>query len=955
MNNFQQQVSFIWGIADLLRDSFKRGKYQDVMLPFTVLRRIDCVLAPTKERVLRRCAELRDKLENPYRQLCRASGFAFYNTSRYAFETLLDDAPHLAHNLRAYINGFSENMREVLEKFDFNNTIAKLHEAGLLFLVMERFKNVDLHPDTVSNLEIGYIFEELVRKFNEALNENPGEHFTPREVIRLMVNLILAQDQDALSRNHISRTVYDPCCGSGGMLTIAKERIQEVNPNAQVFLFGQEVNPETFALCRSDLLMKSKDGRDADNIKFGSTLSDDQLAGQGFDYLLANPPYGKDWKRDQAAVQAESDRGYTGRFGAGLPRISDGQLLFLQHMLGRMKPVDSGGSRVAIIMNGSPLFTGDAANGAFFADTAAGYLCDLPARLSTGYVDGEHGSVWATRELLQAITPYCSADCLARLEQTILEYYSAWERTPGAQAHLGYAQLALLDAVDPVRRSAAASARLREWQRKFKQTEVSAPRGMQVQAVPSPIPVTVAEKMTEDQWLSAIAKYSDDRPRFERGKDGHIVGGALELSRVLEERVTAEPERFHRLMLRFPSATHPIYFGAVLDGLAKTPVTLDMVASATAHCHRLPGRPVGRSIVRLIEKMARETVPDGLLEILGWYAIEDPDPDKEYWRTQAGSGNVCYGGDIAMAGLNSTRGAAADSLAKLLFADRSLVERVSQVLDRMVEDASIAVRSWVAETLVAVLNYDRDYAVALFLRLCSTEDVLLGTRLVEGFLRWALRTHFDVLRPVLVRMLDSDCAEAAEAGARQACLAGLHIEEAQGLTERCLKGTEKQRIGAAHVFAANVDRSQFRQTCLDGLVRFFHDSSDKVQDAAADCFRHIAQAELGNFGDLMAAFVNSAAYAKHSANLVYALHESPFAPPEVICLASERFIGIAGASAGDISQAVAGDARLLSELVLRAYASTSDEPTTSRCLDAIDKLLEVSAYGIEEALREHDR
>ena len=363
MNSFQQRVSFIWGIADLLRDSFKRGKYQDVILPFTVLRRVDCVLAPTKERVLRRCADLSGKLDNPYRQLCRASGFSFYNTSRYTFETLLDDAPHLAHNLRAYINDFSDNMKEVLEKFDFANTIAKLQEAGLLFLVMQRFKNVDLHPDAVSNLEMGYVFEELVRKFNEALNENPGEHFTPREVIRLMVNLILAQDQDALSQNHISRTVYDPCCGSGGMLTIAKERIQEVNPNAQVFLFGQEVNPETFALCKSDLLMKSKDGRDADNIRFGSTLSSDQLSGQTFDYLLANPPYGKDWKRDQAAVTREAERGSSGRFGAGLPRISDGQLLFLQHMLSRMKALDLGGSRVAIIMNGSPLFSGDAGSG----------------------------------------------------------------------------------------------------------------------------------------------------------------------------------------------------------------------------------------------------------------------------------------------------------------------------------------------------------------------------------------------------------------------------------------------------------------------------------------------------------------------------------------------------------------------------------------------------------------
>ena len=363
MNDFNKHVNFIWSVADLIRDSFKRSKYQDVILPFTVLRRIDCVLEPTKPEVLKTNEKLKGRLENLDPPLCKASGFAFYNTSLYDFEKLLKDAPNLASNLRAYINGFSENMREVLEKFDFENTISKLEEAGLLFLVMERFKGVALLPDRVSNIEMGYIFEELIRKFNEALNENPGEHFTPREVIRLMVSLLLSQDAEALSRNHIVRTVYDPCCGSGGMLTIAKERIIEINSEADVHLFGQEVNPETFAMCKSDLYMKSADGRDAENIKFGSTLSNDRHKDRRFDYMLANPPYGKEWKRDQAAVEAEAERGYAGRFGAGTPRISDGQLLFLQQMLARMKQPEEGGSRVAIVMNGSPLFTGDSGSG----------------------------------------------------------------------------------------------------------------------------------------------------------------------------------------------------------------------------------------------------------------------------------------------------------------------------------------------------------------------------------------------------------------------------------------------------------------------------------------------------------------------------------------------------------------------------------------------------------------
>ena len=374
--NHSEIVSFLWGVADLIRDTFKRGKYQDVILPLTVLRRLDCVLAGTKENVLKRQSQLKGKgLEDLDAQLRRASGFAFYNTSRYDFEKLLADAPHLAANLRNYIAGFSPNMREVLEKFDFDNTISKLDEAGLLFQVLERFKNVDLHPDKIDNPTMGTIFEELIRKFNEALNENPGEHFTPRDVVHLMVDLMLAGDEERIRRKGIVCTVYDPCCGSGGMLMITKEHVTiglrkygevlrpAINPNAEIHLFGQEVNPETWAVSKSDLFMKDPTGRDADNITYGSVLSNDRHAGRSFDYLIANPPYGKDWKRDENAVRAENERGVSGRFAPGLPRISDGQLLFLLHMLAHAKDPKEGGSRIAIIMNGSPLFTGDAGSG----------------------------------------------------------------------------------------------------------------------------------------------------------------------------------------------------------------------------------------------------------------------------------------------------------------------------------------------------------------------------------------------------------------------------------------------------------------------------------------------------------------------------------------------------------------------------------------------------------------
>lgn len=374
--NHGEIVSFLWGVADLIRDTFKRGKYQDVILPLTVLRRLDCVLADTKEKVLKRQAELRGKkLDNLDPQLRKVAGFASYNTSRYDFEKLLADAPHLAANLRNYIAGFSANMREVLEKFDFDNTISKLDEAGLLFQVVERFKNVDLHPDRIDNPTMGTIFEALIRKFNEALNENPGEHFTPRDVVHLMVDLMLAGDERDIRSRKAIRTVYDPCCGSGGMLMITKEHITvgvrrngdllrpPINADAEIHLFGQEVNPETWAVAKSDLFMKDPTGRGADHIAYGSVLSNDRHAGQAFDYLIANPPYGKEWKRDEDAVRAEHERGSAGRFGPGLPRISDGQLLFLLHMLAHAKAPKDGGSRIAIIMNGSPLFTGDAGSG----------------------------------------------------------------------------------------------------------------------------------------------------------------------------------------------------------------------------------------------------------------------------------------------------------------------------------------------------------------------------------------------------------------------------------------------------------------------------------------------------------------------------------------------------------------------------------------------------------------
>ena len=364
---FNNVVSFLWSIADLLNGAFQKSEFQKIILPFTVLRRLDYALEGTKAKVLETERTLKEKgLENRHGQLCRAAGYAFYNTSKFNYESLLHDDANLALNLRQYVMGFSPNVREIFAAFNFDDAIRDLERAGLLYLLMERFNEkskVDLRPASMSNHEMGYVFEHLLRKFNEALNQNPGEHFTPREVIRLMVDLVLMFDTDLASGEGVARTVNDCCCGTGGMLTITKDRIQQINPQAKVFLYGQELNPQTWAIARSDMLILEPEGKDAENIKLGSTLSNDQLGDKRFDFQFVNPPYGYEWSKDYDAVTTEAARGFDGRFGAGLPRKSDGQMLFLQHFIARMNDAEDAQSYIGIIMNGSPLFTGGASSG----------------------------------------------------------------------------------------------------------------------------------------------------------------------------------------------------------------------------------------------------------------------------------------------------------------------------------------------------------------------------------------------------------------------------------------------------------------------------------------------------------------------------------------------------------------------------------------------------------------
>ena len=366
-NKFNTIVGFLWSIADLLNGPFKKSEFQKIILPFTVLRRFDYALEATKSKVSETEKKLKDKgLENRHTQLCKASGYAFYNTSKFTYESLLRDDVSLARNLRQYINAFSPNVKEIFEAFNFDDVIRDLDKAKILFLLMERFNEktkVDLRPSSLSNVGMGYVFEHLLRRFNEALNENPGEHFTPREVIRLMVDLIISSDQEINKGEGIAKTVYDCCCGTGGILSTAKEAILQKNPKAKVHLYGQEINPQTWAIARSDMLILDPEGKDAENIREGSTLSSDAFPRMKFDYQLVNPPYGYDWKKDKKAVKSEAARGFGGRFGAGVPRIDDGQMLFMQHLIARMNDPKDAQSYIGIIMNGSPLFSGGAYSG----------------------------------------------------------------------------------------------------------------------------------------------------------------------------------------------------------------------------------------------------------------------------------------------------------------------------------------------------------------------------------------------------------------------------------------------------------------------------------------------------------------------------------------------------------------------------------------------------------------
>jgi len=360
-SNVSDKAALIWAIADKLTGVYKPHEYGEVILPMTVIRRFDSILSDTKAAVLKKyesvkTVPMRDVL------LRKAAGRAFYNTSKYDFKKLLDDPDNIEANFRDYLNGFSENVQNIIEKFKFDGHITTMANKGILYIVIKEFNapKANLHPNVISNLEMGYIFEEIIRRFSESHNEDAGQHYTPREVIELMANILFYDDNDVLAGNNVAKTIYDPACGTGGMLSVCEEYLHKMNSSTEIMSFGQELNDQTFAICKSDMLIK---GNDAEFVKNGNTLSDDKFEGQTFDYIISNPPFGREWKNEKAKITAEAKLGFAGRFGAGLPAIRDGQMLFLLTAISKMKEAKDGGSRIAIIHNGSPLFTGDAGSG----------------------------------------------------------------------------------------------------------------------------------------------------------------------------------------------------------------------------------------------------------------------------------------------------------------------------------------------------------------------------------------------------------------------------------------------------------------------------------------------------------------------------------------------------------------------------------------------------------------
>ena len=582
------------------------------------------------------------------------------------------------------------------------------------------------------------------------------------------------------------------------------------------------------------------------------------------------------------------------------------------------------------------LARGYEANGQTFADEAANYMADALTRFAGRYPGRAR---WVVARLIQAVTPHCSDGSLTALERAIVGHYTELELSPEGRQYRGSAQFALLCAVDQSRLSTTASLRLGELRRKFPEPGEPGPHIMTAAIVESPIPEQSARQMTDANWLSAMAQYDQEYSPYT--KDAWI-GGAIELSRILESQTKQDPARFANLAHQMPDEVNPVYFEAILQGVAGSDISIDQIVQVSLRCHRLPGRPLGRWITRPLGHFPDAVLPDEVLEMTAWYATQDPDPHE---------GSTDYQGDLMIAGINCARGTAADSIARLIFQDRRYLKFFRSHLETMVHDPSSAVRTMVARALLAALRYDRDFAVQCFVELCADDEVL-ATPFVENFLKYGVQTHYAELEPILSRMLASDDDDVAQAGARQLCLASLTIEEALPMGQQCASSSKPIRLGPAEVYATNLKVSTLRAECEAMLAQLFDDSDADVREAAASCFRHFSGRDLMEYADLAGRYIASVAFTTQVNPLIMALEETTADVPELIVSACERFFDLA---ARDMPNMNVIDTGSVANLVVRAYSQTSDSQIKTRCLDLIDRMHVLGIYGLDNVMAGIDR
>jgi hypothetical protein len=583
------------------------------------------------------------------------------------------------------------------------------------------------------------------------------------------------------------------------------------------------------------------------------------------------------------------------------------------------------------------------------ADAAIDFLIAVPDRLHLGYASEMS---WASRELLAWALQSCLVAQRHNVQSVLLDYYPSWELSARGHRRRGECQYVLLSGVPENLLTEEAKKRLRELQRKFK-VPPEPPEAPEVFAVGSPIAQESTELMTDEQWVKAMSKYSSDWGDS-RGPEG---GGAIQLSRALQASVPKDPERFVQLIEVAPDQINPHYFSAVVEALGDPVPAADMslLVRACERCDRLPGRPCGMAIVRAVERRARESISDALVRMVAWYAVNDPDPEKETWEQHSSTGDPFYGGSIHSAGINSVRGVGGEAIAAILFSENDHYDILHPALEKLVEDPHVSVRSCVAKCLIALLRHHRDAALRLFLRLVDTREELLGTPYIERFLYYTLQTNYDRLRPVVAAMIQSETADVATAGARQTCFASLEIEEARDLRARCMSGREALRSGAAEIFAANLRGTGHREICEESLRQLFNDPDSNVRKKAARCFDRLKGSELEDFALLANDFIGSKAFEQSNDSLLRALENCEVALSEVTCLFAERFVEVAGAVSGDIRTAAAGDSADVSQLIVRVYSQATDVATRERALDVIDRMSALRSYGLEGALEAFER